>query len=308
MRTRAPASHAVAAVVVGYEPDESLLERNLRSIAPQVDRIYLVDNSTAFRAEEFCTELDLDGLRCIALGSNRGIAAALNRGIQAADQDGLAFVLLLDQDSESSPDLVRQLLSAYGQLDCEGSRVAAVGSRALDRTTRYLSNALHFGWFSTRSAPCPEGEVVPVEFLITSGTLIPLEALRKVGGMREDLFIDHVDTEWLLRARSRGYAAYLCCSAHIVHAMGERRLRVWAGRWRNAPLHKPFRYYYLFRNYLLLLRQKRLSRKWKFMESQRLMQMIFFLVIFSHERRSIAYFIAKGILDGLRNKGGRIDF
>ncbi|MBU2786952.1 glycosyltransferase family 2 protein [Acidithiobacillus sp. VAN18-1] len=283
-----------------------MLETNIRKVAPQVQRVYLIDNSTVFRGEAFFESLGIQNLYCIPLGENLGIATALNRGIAAAQRDGMEFVLLLDQDSECASDLIHELLAAHEKVRQQGGRVAAIGSRALDRETGHLSDALRFGWFGTRVQPCPEGSAVPVDFLISSGTLISLETLRTLGTMRENLFIDHVDTEWILRAHQHGYHAYLCCTAKIIHARGERRLRVWTGRWRDAPLHKPFRYYYLFRNYLLLFRQKGLSRKWKFMEVQRLLQMLIFLALFAQERSQIVRFIARGVRDGLRNRGGRM--
>jgi len=296
----------VAAVIVTYEPDTDLLETNIRKVAAQVQQVYIVDNSTEFCVKVYCESLRLANLYCIPLGENLGIATALNRGIESARRDGMDFVLLLDQDSECASDLIHELLTAHEKVREQGGKIAAIGSRALDRETGHLSDPLIFGWFGTRVQLCPEGSVVPVEFVITSGSLIAMETLRTVGAMREDLFIDHVDTEWILRAHQHNYQAYLCCSAQIIHARGERRLRVWAGRWRNAPLHKPFRYYYLFRNYLLLLRQKGLSRKWKFMEAQRLVQMLIFLALFAQEREQIVRFIARGVGDGLHNRGGRM--
>ena len=38
--------------------------------------------------------------------------------------------------------------------------------------------------------------------LISSGCLIPLSAIDTIGEMDEELFIDHVDTDWFLRAKS----------------------------------------------------------------------------------------------------------
>lgn len=297
----------VAAIIVSYEPDPALLQQNIEAIQHQVSCIYLVDNSIVFDAAAFVQALQSQKIHCLTLGNNYGIATAINRGIAEAERASMDFVFLLDQDSVCKPGLITVLLRAYDQALRLEKPVAAIGARAEDRVTGALSPALRFGWFSTRAQSCPVGSVVGVDFLISSGTLIPLATLQVVGGMREDLFIDHVDTEWILRAHSKGYASYLCCDAHIWHAIGERRMRIWMGRWRNAPLHRPFRYYYLFRNYLLLLRQRELSRKWKVMEGIRLIQMAVFLLIFSEGRKKILGYIMQGIRDGLQNRGGRLD-
>jgi hypothetical protein len=39
------------------------------------------------------------------------------------------------------------------------------------------------------------GEIVPVDFLISSGSLISLAALADIGPFDESLFIEHVGTE-----------------------------------------------------------------------------------------------------------------
>ena len=61
--------------------------------------------------------------------------------------------------------------------------------------------------------------------------------------MEEALFIDQVDTEWCLRARSMGYRVFGACGAILEHRLGEAYYRIWFGRWRQLPRHKPFRYY-----------------------------------------------------------------
>jgi rhamnosyltransferase len=296
----------VAAIVVSYEPEPDLLKKNLQSIASQVDRVYLVDNSRAFQALPFCQDLRIPNLHSLILGDNYGIAVAINRGIREARSADMDFVFLLDQDSVAQDGTITTLLTGYRQACRQGAKVAAIGARAEDRTTGALSPALRFGYVGTRTQPCPEGGVARVDFLISSGTLIPLAVLEIVGSMREDLFIDYVDTEWILRAYSQGFATYLSCDARLIHAVGERRIRVWMGLWRNAPMHKPFRYYYLYRNYLLLLRQRGISRKWKIMESIRLLKMFLFILAFSHERREILGYIVKGVYDGIRNKKGKL--
>ncbi|WP_312283787.1 glycosyltransferase family 2 protein [Candidatus Igneacidithiobacillus taiwanensis] len=292
--------------MVSYEPDPTLLRINLLRIASQVDKIFLVDNSTKFCANDFCTDINLPHLYCIPLSENQGVASALNRGICAAAAYDVNFILLLDQDSECSPSLINDLLDAYQRLFEQNVPISAIGARSIDRTTNQVSSPLTFGLLGTRARQCQKDCVVPVDFLISSGSLISMDTIELVGGMREHLFIDHVDTEWILRAKSKGLQAYMACDAYIVHAIGERRKRVWAGRWRNAPLHKPFRYYYVYRNYLLLSKERYIPTKWKVMEFFRLIQMLVFIIFFGDDREESFKFIVRGIADGLAGRSGRL--
>ncbi len=273
-----------------------------------MEKVYVIDNSTNFNILDLSAKLSLLNLDCYPHGENVGVASAQNVGIDLAAKDQMHYVLFLDQDSESGSQLIQHLLFSYQDLVSKGCKVSAIGPRTQDRMTRRLSSPLRFGFFGTRALPCPENGIVPVDFLISSGSLIPMEVLQKVGLMRGDLFIDYIDTEWIMRAHSMGYQAYLCCQATITHAIGEKRIRIWVGRWRNAPLHKPFRYYYLFRNYLLIFRDKGISPRWKFMELQRLIQMFFYVVLFSNERVLTVHYILQGIIDGLCNRGGKLRF
>jgi len=140
---------------------------------------------------------------------------------------------------------------------------------------------------------------------ISSGSLIALETLDHVGVMDEGLFIDHVDTEWFLRARSKGYKAFGSCKAIMGHGLGENTHQVnIGGRKRNVPQHKPFRYYYIFRNSILLYKRRYASTLWKWNDIQRLgMIFIMFGFIVGPRRENLSMML-KGIFHGVIGKQG----
>jgi rhamnosyltransferase len=92
--------------------------------------------------------------------------------------------------------------------------------------------------------------------------------------MREELFIDHVDTDWFMRAQQRGWAAYGACSANMEHRLGDRTLRFWLGGWREIALHSPLRHYYQFRNSTFLFLRSRYPLRWKVAEAKRSLGML----------------------------------
>src|SRR5690606_39260864 len=148
------------------------------------------------------------------------------------------------------------------------------------------------------SAPGGE-EAVEADFLISSGALLPLAALERVGGMEEQLFIDHVYTEWFLRARSQGLRCYGVFSAEMEHQLGEGHRRLWPGRWRQVPAHRPIRYYYIVRNSLLLYRRGYAPRRWIASDLLRLLVIGLFNLTIRGERRTRLRMMAHGLRDGL---------
>ena len=83
-------------------------------------------------------------------------------------------------------------------------------------------------------------------------------------------------------------------------------MRVWLGRWRYLPVHKPFRYYYVYRNSLLLWRRDYPSRRWKHTDMLRLAKMFFVFAFFTGQRLSNMAMMFRGIRDGLSGKTGRL--
>ena len=143
--------------------------------------------------------------------------------------------------------------------------------------------------------------------LISSGSLIPISALDTIGEMDEELFIDHIDTEWSLRARSLDWQSYGVCSALMEHRLGEHTFRVWWGRWRYVSIHQPFRYYYIYRNSILLHRRSYADPLWKQADQLRLLLITMFVVLLSNQRLSCIKMIVRGVTDAIRRKTGPIN-
>ena len=132
------------------------------------------------------------------------------------------------------------------------------------------------------------------------------EALEILGLMDEGLFIDHLDTEWFLRAGAAGWQSFGVCDAVMDHGLGERTVRVWLGRWRYLPVHQPFRYYYVYRNSVLLWRRAYPSARWKPTDMLRLAKMFLVFSLFTGDRRQNLAMMIRGIRDGLKGRAGQL--
>jgi rhamnosyltransferase len=149
---------------------------------------------------------------------------------------------------------------------------------------------------------CGKGRlVVPVDHVISSGCLIPVPVLDRVGAMREDLFIDGVDIEWGLRAVHHGLRNYGVCAAHMQHSLGGSTFRVLG---RTVARHPPLRLYYQFRNAILLYRVKWIPLRWKLANLRRLMLRFTLYLVCARPLRLHLHMIGLGVLHGLRGVSG----
>jgi rhamnosyltransferase len=146
-----------------------------------------------------------------------------------------------------------------------------------------------------------EDDVVEVDYLIASGSLIPLATLNAVGAMAEDLFIDYVDIEWGLRARGLGFRSYGVCAARMEHNLGEAPIRILG---HSVPLHSPLRHYYHFRNAVWLYLNGNMPLHWKCADGWRLVLKYGFYTLFARPRLAHVRMMSRGILDGLRGRLG----
>lgn len=291
----------VVAVVVTYQPTLADLGQLLRALVPQVAAVVIVDNGSPTDLSAWLGEIALPGIELLRLGGNRGVATAQNAGIRWARQRGAQFVLLMDQDSIPAPDMVEKLLAAVFMRDSQ----AIVGARYLDERQENLPPFIRIRGMRLERCGCPTADsVVPVDFLISSGCLIPLSVLDKVGGMREDLFIDYVDVEWGLRARHCGFQSYGVCSAHMLHRLGEHPIDFFG---KKIPLHAPLRHYYHFRNAFFLCRESWVPSNWKWVVGWRLCLKYIFYALFAKPRLAHWRMMTLGIWHGLLGRAGKFD-
>jgi rhamnosyltransferase len=296
------ASASVVAVVVTYHPDKAVLALLLDALTPQVSATVVVDNGSTDELGDWLAGKGWAGLRYVAQGKNLGVATAQNRGIGEARALAADHVLLFDQDSIPGDDLVSRLLTALAAMAARDCRVAAVGPRYVDvrnPTRRCFPRVT--GWrFEMRDCD-PGREVVEADALISSGTLIPLAVLDVVGPLEDALFIDQVDIEWGLRARSLGYRSFGVCAALLHHSLGEAPIRFLG---RHIMHHGWLRHYYIFRNAVRLIRRPYVPVGWRLMFLRMMVLRIGFYGCLVAPRVRYLKAMLLGIGHGLLGRGG----
>jgi len=295
----------VFAVIVSFRPDLERLLQQLEVLLPQVAGAVLVDNGSPRGMVDLFGSVSGLGAHVCLLGDNMGIAHAQNVGIEFARRQCATHVLLMDQDSVPAQDMVACLLSATSRLAALGRKVAAVGPRYVDEHQQNAQPFVRIRGLKVARCGCAERDaIVEVDCLIASGALIPLTVLQRVGGMREDLFIDYVDTEWSLRASRHGFQSFGVCNASMGHALGGAPYTFMG---RKVPMHSPLRHYYQVRNAIRLCCESFLPLRWRAVFAYQALVRFVFHSLFAIPRRQHLRMMTLGVAHGLANRLGRLD-
>lgn len=302
-----PPNATVSSITVAFNPNPQRLAEQVRALQGEVDDIVIVDNGS----ERAVAQLpDLAGLpiRVLALAENTGVAHGFNAGVAAARQRGAQYVLLLDDDSVPTAGMVDELLGACHDRSLDaGAPVAAVGPRVQDSRDSHDYPFIRLGWTHNRHVRCGStpGELIACDFLISSGSLVPMKSFAAVGEFDEDLFIDSVDFEWCCRARSRGLVLYGVCAARLDHRLGDRRHTVFNAF--DLVVHSPERIYYMTRNRFLLYRRPYMPLKWKLKDMLRWAAKFCVTVLLIPPRMEYARMTLLAIRDAFAGRSGKLE-
>ena len=88
--------------------------------------------------------------------------------------------------------------------------------------------------------------------LMTSGSVINLEAYKKIGGFKDWLFIDCVDTDYCLNLLNHKYQVLRLNNVIMKHSLGDLTLHRFLGKTYDCFNHNPIRRYYIVRNNLYI--------------------------------------------------------
>jgi rhamnosyltransferase len=279
----------ICAVMVTYHPDAHVVDR-IQGIVPQVGQTVIVDNASSPACiaglQEICARLGGHLIRNI---ENEGVASALNRGAQWASTKGYQWILTLDQDTTVAADMIDSLIEVFRRHERPES-LAVIGSNYTDKITG--KPKLDLGSAGAASI----GSVS----VLTSGSLISLKALKAIGGFRDDFFIDCVDHEYCLRARSRGFDVVLSTKPVMQHGIGcltEHRLL-----WKKVGTsnHDAKRQYFMSRNSVILVKEYlRAEPRWMLGYLWAWWKSIVVTCLFEDARISKMTNILRGCRDGL---------
>lgn len=288
----------ISAVIVCYHPEGAALRQLIANLQADVQHIWLINNGP-----QPLTGPWPEAVRHIQCAGNIGVAGALNAGFNHAFAQGVDAVIGFDQDSAPPVGLVQRLRHSWSTLlqQHPGRRIAAIGPAPQDKDTGQLLHTFApYNWLRQRLLPMP-GQCIEVDHLITSGCLISRVAWQAIGPTHEGLFIDWVDVEWSGRARHAGYQLFMDSDARLPHRIGLRS-RTLAGR--SFHVHSPFRHYFVLRNAILLLRDKRFPLGWRTHHLLYALRVIMANLILAPQRWERLVHVTRGLRDGWAGRTG----
>jgi rhamnosyltransferase len=253
-------TYKVAAYITGFN-DLNAVERCIAAIKKQtylVEDVYIIDNSKE------CLKLSLieSGKVIVdARPDNIGIAAGIAVGIKWAIDKDYDFLWTFDQDSEPLPDALEKLLAGYQEFIIQNRSIGIIAPLSIDVDSdtellgaifdkyRFVgadsfSNPREF--YTKKNYEC--------DIVITSGSLISLQAAKDVELPNKGLFIDAVDWDYCMKFRQKGYSVIVVTEAVMKHNFGTYLKNRSISNYSSVPMYtySPLRYYYMCRNHTFI--------------------------------------------------------
>lgn len=275
-------SEKIAAGIVLYNPEPERLEKCLRAVYKQVDRVFVVDNGSRNFPQIKDILEEFRNLEVIPNEKNIGIAAALNQLMKRAAEKEYRWLLTLDDDSVCD-DGMAAALCKYA----DGKKIGIICPVAVDD--------------KMQMPPRTERPVKEIDSCITAGALTNVSAWMAVGGFDERMFIDFVDVEYCTRLRKNHYRILQVDEGKYIHQQYGNIRGAFSLFGKKLYLfdYPPKRIYFSVRNQIYYMR--------KHNDSVKIRKQLFFLtgyigkrLIFEKNRKKSLTAVCRGIKDGIK--------
>ncbi|BFM39494.1 hypothetical protein [Synechocystis sp. LKSZ1] len=239
----------IGAYITGYR-DSYLIQKTIEYLVSQshaVDFIFIVDNSPA--SLNISISIPHIIKHC---PNNIGVAGGLSTSMQWFLDNEYDFIWAFDQDSQIAPNSLQIMLSEYNYLDKNHIPVAIISPTVIDSQSQirlangYL-NKYQLNWRLPNKVDYYQESLYQCDVVITSGSLINLQAAKNIPLPNPDLFIDGVDWEYCLNLRKQGYHICVSEKTTMQHNFGTYLTHL--NKDHPIYIYSPLRYYYINRNH-----------------------------------------------------------
>ena len=290
----------ICAVFTAFRPDKFFSER-VERVCEQVGfGIIVIDGGGALNDSAQLKFAFQSNSKILVhwLLENQGIAAALNAGVSIAKKHGYRWILTMDDDTMAEPDMVENLVYFWRRIfEQEGFSIAIMGMLSVDKNTGSVEKV----------TGCEDKFFVEKRGIITSGSLIALDAYDALGPFREEFFIDSVDYDFCMRARRRGYRVIKLCRVGMTHSLGKTKEFNFGWFKVKTTNHSTVRRYYMYRNSTILAREHFLSDPLYSVAVFIFQLKTFFIVLFLEKDKGMKLkYMLRGFFDGWRKRMGKI--
>lgn len=234
----------ILAIIIAYKPDYNLLKSNIKTFIGDVNKLIIWENSDLnLEQKENLLNLYNDKVLFCSNNCNCGISLPLNYAWNYARINKYNYILTMDQDSilEKARDYINSIISRQ-----ESAIYGPYVVNTLQDDTKIHNNNFEL-----------------VDYVITSGCVIPVSILDKIGGYNTDFFIDGIDVELCYRAKEYGIKTYMSTEYRLIQRFGTPMYTSILGKKIITLNYPPSRLYEMVKNFIILTRTYKLSRKYK---------------------------------------------
>jgi len=270
-----------------YNPNLDVIS-NIKSIASQCDRLFLLDNGKKLPQSDFDTRLPAN-VQYIKNSCNLGISMAFNTVLlnNTFNWHLDDFIVFFDQDSKIAVNHINNLIKCYNNIENEKKKIGCLGPFWIDSSID--NHYIH------------QNMLLQTKKMITSSMLIRLRTLKEIGFWNEDIFLDLADWDLCWRLNCYGYKHFLTSDVIMIHQLGNGIKRKGLIKVKNGT---PIREYYQIRDGIKLLKKKYVPFEFKIrvflMFSIR--SVLHLMVL--EEKKLRLHYILRGIKDGIKKING----
>lgn len=272
----------LAGVVVLYNPTVDDIN-NIDSYKKYLDHLYVVDNSTQNNKNLFDK---MSNVSYFSFTKNIGLASALNYACKRAYDAEYEWILTMDQDSKFKN--FKGFLDSFKQIDLKN--VAVVSP-----------------WHKTEyKIEKPEKNIESVDYVMTSGNLVNLKKLERVGWFLDWLFIDGIDMELCFKVKKHGYDIVRINEVELQHFLGNFCKHTLFKRDFETTNHSAIRRYYISRNMMYLKKMYEDMNRDFFRINSNTSKTIFKIICFEKNKIKKIYMIFLGKLHYYFGRKGKL--
>lgn len=245
---------AVSIIVLNYNGCEDTLAclRSLEHLTYPNFTVIVVDNHSSDGSVE-AVRAAHPNVKLIETGANLGFTGGNNVGIRYALQHGADYVMLLNNDTVSAPDMLDVMIEVMEAAPDIGVTGPMIYYYSAPDIIWSAGGAIDWARGTTDMIGLNEEDKAqfglsprPVDFVTGCCLLARRETWERAGLLDEKFFMYYEETEWCVRAGRAGFRI-----VHVPMAMLWHKISI------ESRASSPRAHYYMTRNRLLFLRRTR---------------------------------------------------
>ncbi len=231
-----------------------------------------------------------------------GLAGAYNYGISKLINVSPDYILFLDDDTATD-----QFYSLYDEKYYSyfnNKFVAAISPIYIDSNSMTRGSHILLNKFSFHRIHRNHEGISEVSFMINSGSIWKYNSIKHIGKFDQMMKIDHIDTDYCLRACELGYKLILNSNYQFYHTIGNRLSYKLLSMNLRSGNHSPSRREIIMKNSILVLRKHFSSFPiFGYIIIERIVYELIGIVMIEKNKYQKLKSSFKGLVSGLFSKG-----